>query len=248
MKLDWKRKMILGIVLFTALLITFNPYASNSNWQTASRQSAGLVPPADETPEAQVQIYVAKAFAWRGKFSLHSWIAVKEKNAPQYSVYHAALWNVYMGKGVISSQYDLPDRYWYDARPSIIYSVSGKEAEEMIPKIYAAIESYPYQNLYRAYPGPNSNTFVSYIIRSVPEMKIALPSNAIGKDWLCDNKFFALSESKSGVQFSFYGMFGIILGLQEGIEINLIGLNYGIDFLRPAIKLPGIGRVGMSRS
>jgi hypothetical protein len=39
-------------------------------------------------------------------------------------------------------------------------------------------------------------------------------------------------------------MFGIMIGLLDGIEINLFGLSLGIDFLYPALKLPIIGRVG----
>ncbi len=42
-----------------------------------------------------------------------------------------------------------------------------------------------------------SANLVAWVIRSIPELKISLPNNAIGKDWLCDEngfKFFALSE------------------------------------------------------
>jgi len=31
----------------------------------------------------------------------------------------------------------------------------------------------------------------------------------------------------------------------EGIELNLLGLSLGIDFSRPALKLPFIGRLGV---
>lgn len=238
------------LILFTCALIYFNPKASENSWDKASRASAGITPPAAETPEAQVQIYSAKAYSWRGKFSQHTWIATKEKNADSYLVYYVVLWGTYFGAdGVVVVQQDVPDRLWYDARPEIIFSTSGDAAEKIIPQIKAATKSYPYQNFYRAYPGPNSNTFVSHVIRNVPDLKTALPSNAIGKDWLCDAsgvKFFSLSESKTGVQFSAFGLFGITLGLVEGVEVNLIGLNYGIDFLRPALKLPGVGRVGIS--
>ncbi|MNY42157.1 hypothetical protein D3C86_1770210 [compost metagenome] len=34
------------------------------------------------------------------------------------------------------------------------------------------------------------------------------------------------------------------MGLAEGIEINLLGMSFGIDFARPAIKLPFVGRLG----
>ena len=247
-----KKRMIIisGFLLFVLALslMIFVP-SKNSNWATASRKSAGLVPLAHLDTEAKVQIYSAKAFAWRGRFSVHTWIALKEKNATNYRVYHAALWNSYRGQGIVAFDEDLPDRYWYGAKPEIIFSLNGEKAEKIIPQIYAAIESYPYHNLYRAYPGPNSNTFISYIIRNVEGIDIALPSNAIGKDWLCEEsgtKFFAFSERKSGIQFSAFGLFGIIFDYREGIEINIIGLSFGIDFLHPALKLPLIGRVGMA--
>lgn len=238
----------LFFVLLTFALVYFNPKASNLGWQEASRESANLVPLAQNDAEAQVQIYSAKAFSWRGKFSRHTWIATKQKNADSYKVYHVLMWATYFGSdGVVMIQEDLPDRYWYDAKPKIIFSASSQEAESLIPQIDAAAKSYPYQKFYRAYPGPNSNTFVSHIIRSVPNLKVALPNNAIGKDWL-GHKFFALSESKTGIQFSFYGMFGIIIGKVEGIEINIIGLSFGIDFMQPALKLPAVGRVGIRNS
>ncbi len=33
---------------------------------------------------------------------------------------------------------------------------------------------------------------------------------------------------------------------EEGIEVNLLGLTLGIDFAGPALKLPGLGRLGWS--
>jgi hypothetical protein len=40
------------------------------------------------------------------------------------------------------------------------------------------------------------------------------------------------------------GALGVLVGLEEGIELNLLGLTLGIDFIAPALKLPGVGRVG----
>ena len=236
---------LLVFVIFIVVLVILNPAPMSGDWQKATRKSAGLVPLAQDDLEAKIQIYEAKAFAWRGKFSVHTWIAVKEKNSQSYFVSHVALWNLYNSNVVIAFEKDLPDRYWYGAKPKIIFSASGSKAEKIIPKIYQAINSYPYPTRYNAYPGPNSNSFISFIIRQTPEIKIALPSNAIGKDWLCGKrKFFAICESKTGIQFCAWGMFGVLFGLVEGFEINIIGLSFGIDFMRPALKLPIIGRVG----
>jgi len=247
-----KTKMIFlfitSFILFTFALVYFNPASPSRDWSTASRESANITPPAKDTPQAQVIIYSAKAFSWRGKFSVHTWIAVKEKNADSYVVLYVALWNKYHGTSVVAAKQDLPDRYWYSAKPEVLFSASGKKAETMIPKIYEAVKSYPYQDFYRAYPGPNSNTFISYIMRQVPGFSVELPSNAIGKDWINKGDFFGITESRTGIQFSLWGMFGLTLGLAEGIEINIIGLNFGIDFFRPALKLPAIGRLGMKDS
>ncbi len=217
------------------------------NWQTASRESANIAALPNIDSEAQVQLYTAKAFSWRGYFSVHSWIATKEKNADSYLVFHVLMWGTYYGNSVVAIQKDLPDRYWFGAKPSMIFCVRSDKAQKMIPKIYEAVKSYPYPQRYIAYPGPNSNSFISHIMRKVPGFTIELPSNAIGKDWIHKAQFFGLSETRTGVQFSLYGMFGFTIGLREGIEINIIGLSFGIDFLRPALKLPIVGRVGTKK-
>ena len=36
------------------------------------------------------------------------------------------------------------------------------------------------------------------------------------------------------------------IGWRDGIEVNILGLSFGIDFWRPALKLPLIGRLGFS--
>ncbi len=178
--------------------------------------------------------------------AVHSWIAFKEKDADSFEVVHVVGWAARNGGDAIRRSFDIPDRRWYGSTPVIINDIRGEDAEKAIPKIREAIDSYAYPNFYRMYPGPNSNSFVSHIIRNVDELKVELPPNAIGKDWIDDGDFFGYSESGSGVQVSVFGLLGLTLGLREGIEINLLGMTLGIDFLRPALKLPAVGRLGFS--
>jgi len=44
---------------------------------------------------------------------------------------------------------------------------------------------------------------------------------------------------------SLLGLLGLTVGLEEGIEFNILGLNFGIDLNRPGLRLPAIGRLGM---
>jgi len=53
----------------------------------------------------------------------------------------------------------------------------------------------------------------------------------------------AATPSGGGVQLSLLGLLGVLAGPDEGVELNVLGLVTGIDLRRPALKLPGLGRV-----
>lgn len=232
--------------LLAALVTLMTTLDSKADWRTASRDSAGIAPAAGEFKPALVQIYAARAYSWRGYFGLHMWLAFKERNADHYMVTDVVGWRQYRGVRVVDLRVDLPDRQWFGNRPSLIFELSGESAERAIPKIRRAVESYPYPNTYHLWPGPNSNTYIAHLVREVDELRVALPANAIGKDFLGGWKVFARSPTKTGWQFSAFGVFGLTLGLRDGMDVNLLGLNFGIDVLRPALKLPFVGRIGMT--
>jgi hypothetical protein len=140
-----------------------------------------------------------------------------------------------------------PDNYWFGARPQIILDRRGPGVDTMIDKIRVAVARYPYPHEYRAWPGPNSNTFTAYIAREVSELGLDLPSNAVGKDFLPQGGLFAAAPSGSGFQVSLFGLAGVLLALDEGFELNILGLSIGIDAAVPALKLPAIGRLGLDR-
>ena len=48
--------------------------------------SIGIAPDPRKTAEALVQIYAARAYGWRGIFAVHTWIALKPRNAKRYAV------------------------------------------------------------------------------------------------------------------------------------------------------------------
>jgi hypothetical protein len=126
--------------------------------------------------------------------------------------------------------------------------VDGDKAQQLIPKIRAAVENYKFRAYgdYRPWPGPNSNTFVQAMLDAVPELNAVLPPTAIGKDYPYRGDWLALARSGSGVFFSIGGYLGARLGWNEGIELNFFGAVFGLDIRRPALKLPGIGRLGPS--
>lgn len=214
----------------------------DADWRTANRGSAQLAPSAKDTRQAVIQAYSARAYNWRGLFAVHTWIAVKPRNGKQYIVYQVIGWRLFSGLPVLMAQEDIPDRYWFNHKPHLILDLRGSKAERCIDKINAAAKSYPFSH-YRLWPGPNSNTLPAYIARQVPELQLALPSNAIGKDFLPFPTFFAKAPSGTGYQFSFFGLLGIMIAKVEGLEINILGLVYGFSPSQHVIKIPGVGDV-----
>lgn len=218
----------------------------NSDWRTASRDSTGIAPDALTTREAIVHVYAARAFRWRGHFAVHSWIATKGEGDPEYLVYEVVGWGVGYGGKAIRVRRGLPDREWYGARPDLLAELRGPEAAKAIHKIQNAVITYPYQDSYTTWPGPNSNTFVAHILRQVPELRADLPPTAIGKDYLPGPDFIATTPSGTGGQVSLFGLLGIAVGIEEGLEVNVLGLNFGVDPGELALRLPGFGKIGFN--
>lgn len=220
----------------------------NPHWRDARWDSAGEAPSPAEHPEAIVMVYGARAHGWRGIFGVHTWIAWKPEGGQTYLRADVVGWGVRRGADAIRLRQGTPDNFWAGNPPFLIGRLTGAQAQTAIPKIEAAIQNYPYNHRYRIWPGPNSNSFTAHIVRSVPELQVDLPPQALGKDYLGDRRIVGAMPSNTGYQLSLWGLLGIGAAIDEGLEINILGLTFGIDITRPAIKLPGIGRIGMSNA
>jgi len=216
------------------------------DWRNASREPVGLAPGPAATPEAVVQVYAARTWGWRGYFGVHTWVAVKPAHAKAYTVYEVIGWRLHRGGSALAIHDRGPDERWFGSAPALLADKRGPDAGALIDRIDRAARAYPYAAQYTMWPGPNSNTFTAWIGRAVPELGIDLPPTAIGKDYLGD-RLVATAPSGSGVQFSFFGLLGVIASGIEGFEVNVLGLSFGFDPFSPAIKLPFIGRIGGSR-
>jgi hypothetical protein len=184
---------------------------------------------------------------WKGVVAVHTWIAVKPTGAPAYTRYEVMGWGVANGAPALRVNRTGPDNYWFGSRPDLLADHRGQGADALITRIEAAIQAYPYPSSYRTWPGPNSNTFTAYIGREVPELRLDLPATAIGKDFIPGGLPVASAPSGTGVQLSLFGLLGVLAGAEEGLELNVLSLTFGIDVKRPALKLPVVGRLGVSR-
>lgn len=212
------------------------------SWRTADWSSTGLLPRAEDHPEARVLVFSGRTGGLKGLVAVHSWVVLKRPDEGAWSRYDVVGW----GSPVRRNGWAADGR-WYGDVPVVIADIRGARAETLIPRLEAAIKDYRHANAgdYRMWPGPNSNTFVASLLRAAPELRATLPPNAIGKDFRDEGFYLGLTDSRTGMEINLWGVFGLKLGWVEGFEFNLFGLVAGLDVRRPAVKLPGFGRLGL---
>jgi hypothetical protein len=204
--------------------------------------AAGLAPDPASTPEPVVQVYGARTMGVKGIFGVHTWVAVKPANAMSWTVYEIIGWRLRWSDSALVIRERQPDAPWFGSVPELYADKRGAGVEELIARIDKAAREYPYANTYTLWPGPNSNTFTAWIARTVPELKVDLPSTAVGKDYI-GSTFVSTAPSGTGFQFTLAGLFGVAAGPVDGFELNLLGLNFGVS--GSGVKLPMVGRVGL---
>jgi hypothetical protein len=236
--------LVVALMLIGPLLtLAFGGASMRGDWRMATHRVTGLAPDPAVHREAVVQAYASRTFGWRGAFAVHTWIAAKAVNADRYTRYEVIGWYARGGgSGLTISNTRAPDAEWYGAAPTLIADLRGAAAEDVVARLPTAAAAYAV-DAYSAWPGPNSNTFIAYLGRRIPQMRLTLPPTAIGKDYLPFGQWISPTPSGTGYQLSLGGVLGISVARDEGVEINLFGLVAGVDFRRPGLKLPGIGRL-----
>ncbi len=158
-------------------------------------------------------------------------------------MYEVIGWRLRWSDNVVVVRVRQPDT-WFGSQGELYAEKRGAGVDELIKRIDQAARSYPYAASYTLWPGPNSNTFTAWIGRAVPELEIDLPATAIGKDYL-GKRVINTPPSGRGFQLSLAGLLGVSASSVEGLELNVLGLNFGVS--ASGVKLPLIGRIGPSR-
>ena len=193
--------------------------------------------------EAVVQVWGARSRGAKGIFGVHTWVAVKPEGTSEYTVYEVVGWRLRWSDSVVVVRIRAPDS-WFGADGELYAEKRGSGVQALIERVDKAAREYPYAGTYSVWPGPNSNTFTAWIARAVPELEVDLPATAIGKDYI-GTDMVSTAPSGKGFQFSLRGLFGVAASSVDGVELNLLGLNFGVS--TSGIKLPIVGRIGAPR-
>jgi hypothetical protein len=228
----WRVRWLL--VVWLALALAAEAYARlrPRAWTTATAKPDEVV----------VQLRCATVPGGLGLVGVHYWFAVFD---PETQRWHR--WEVWQqaDAGGTSWRHVHKDLMVADADvgggPVQIRSEwHGKEARALANALARSSE-YPDRGRYRAWPGPNSNTYIAWVLRRAG-VGADLEPRGIGKDYL-GLAGVAISTTGTGVQAE-SALLGLKFGLRDGVELHFLYLTFGLDALRPAVKTP-FGRLGM---
>jgi len=168
------------------------------------------------------------------KIARHPWFAVREAGATGWRLYE-------VGRGHGGTFAD-PFAHPPYLEPVLHGVWRGAAAERAIACLEREASPWLKQLHYRAWPGPNSNTFGDVMLRRCG-LHASLPATAIGKDY---RGALGVSWTTEGTGFQIESwLLGLRLGLKEGVEVHVIGLAFGVDLWPPALIVPlGSGRIG----
>lgn len=168
------------------------------------------------------------------KIARHPWFAVRKAGESDWRI-----WEVPSG-GTTDDPFD-NEPY---VEPILHGVWRGAEATAAIACLEREAPPWLEQLDYLVWPGPNSNTFGDVMLRRC-DLHASLPATAIGKDY---RGLVGASWTTEGTGFQVETpVVGLRLGLKEGVQVHVLGLEVGVDLWPPAIIVPfGSGRLGIA--
>lgn len=199
---------------------------------------------------------------WYTRFAYHAWIDLRDREGVWQRVEVVGAPEAIFVTEIEAAEAIAAERW--ERRVHVHASLRGPEAEEVAVRVlhladscedygqlvfelqesggFSGVVEAPLGRHYRRWPGPNSNTFIAWVVERTPGLHAELHHNAVGKDFPDGLRVGRTSAGWGGEVETAY--LGIGVGLAQGLELHLLGLTAGIDFWPPAIKLPFLPRLG----
>jgi hypothetical protein len=204
----------------------------------AGPRPSGLAEPLAEGPALLVKsVRLPKSEPWHTRFARHTFFDLRPRSQGPW----LRLEVLNPSSGVLLTVLDeaevFADQRW-GRSVEVLAARAGPEAARIAREL---LDRGPAQHLvylegYRGFPGPNSNTFADALVRATPDFGVLLDHNAVGKDWAWPARV-GRSATGTGVELEL-PLLGLQLGLNEGVELHLLGLTLGVGLVPPTVKLP----------
>jgi hypothetical protein len=107
--------LLLFLVPILARSVLYAMSDDPRSWRGADWSGTGFLPAATDSAPARVIIFTGTAGAWKGIFSVHSWIVLKRANEPRWQRYDVVGW----GEPIRLNNWPVDGR-WYGNKPAML--------------------------------------------------------------------------------------------------------------------------------
>jgi hypothetical protein len=187
-----------------------------------------------------VQLRYATLPHFLGAIAVHYWFAVFDTASRQ--CHRWEVWQAKSAGGKSIGHVHCDRRHPDSGVGGSVYRLAAEwdgSAARAICAVLTRAQDYPHRDRYRAWPGPNSNTFVAWVLREAG-LHYAFDPRAIGKDYM-GLLGVRLSSGAACAQLE-TPLLGVRISLHDGVEVHLLGLTCGLRWSRPEVYTP-FGRV-----
>lgn len=180
-----------------------------------------------------VQLRAAKIPTIIGYIAVHYWfVIINNSQIDRWEIWQTA--NLHKQSwGHLYKNLLQPEQGVGNGDSWLEYEWTGKNADLLIEIIENSPNNYQYNYLYRYWPGPNSNTYIQWVLNTA-NLNYFLSSHGIGKDYL---GLIGFRKTKQIMQFS-TPLLGFKIMLFTEIELHILTLTFGIKIKPFLIKTP----------
>lgn len=205
----------------------------------------GRTPSGDPPSPCLVQLRYATLPHCLRAIAVHYWFVVFDGNSGRWH-----RWEVWQAKnaggqsvGHIHCDLRHPD-CGVGGGPYRLAAEWDGSAAQAICAVLTKAHDYPHWDRYRAWPGPNSNTFAAWVLREAG-LHYSFDPRAIGKDYM---GLLGMQRSSRPLCIQLETpLFGVRLDLYDGVEVHLLGLTCGLRWSLLEVYTP-VGRVGLGKN
>jgi hypothetical protein len=234
----WARRRVVRWLVFgwLALCLIGEAYSR--------RYPVTFAPRPERPAEPMVQLRGATLPPGLGTIAIHHWLLAFD---PEEGRWHR--WELWQDA-------DAGGTSWGHVHRDLLYPDSGTgggpyrvfaewrgEPARRILTALSQSPNYPHRHRYLAWPGPNSNTYIAWVLREA-QVPVHFHPMAVGRSYR-GTLWGGLTMTCSGVQVE-SSLLGLEAGLLDGVEIHFLCFTLGIDIWRPALETP-FGRIGFDR-
>jgi Protein of unknown function (DUF3750) len=218
------------------MLMTSDMIHGGGTGLQSGTRSAGFPSP------CAVQLWYATLPRLLRPIAVHYWFAVLETFSQRWQ-----RWEVWQAEnaGGKSLGYVHCDRRHpacgVGGGPSRLAVAWDGSAAQSICAVLAKAQEYPHWNRYRAWPGPNSNTFVAWVLRQAG-LHYGLDPRAIGKDYMGLYGVRGCSRPLSAELAT--PLLSVKVSLCDGVEVHLLGFTCGLGWWPLKVSTP-FGRLDL---